>query len=82
MRKIEKRKMSKKMKQRLLILCLETAGIIGFVVAVIMFIARLNAVANGEVPVGADRLGQDIVAISFAVGGMLSFIALSCLGCE
>ena len=82
MRKIEKIKMSKKMKNRLLILCLEAAGIIGFIVAVMMFILRLGAIYKGEIPADSERLVQDIVGLVFGVGGLLSFVSLACLPVE
>ena len=78
MRRIQKNKM----KRGLLFLGLETAGLVGFIVAVMMFIARLGAVAKGEVPADAERLVQDIVAIVFGVGGLVSFVSLVCLSVE
>lgn len=80
MRKVKP--ISKKMKRKLMLLFLETTSLIGFVVAVIMFVIRLRDIANGNVPTGMERLSQDITAVFFAVGALLSHLSLACLTCE
>lgn len=82
MRLIQKKQMSKKMKQRLLILSLETTGIIGFVVAAMIFVIRLGAMAKGEMPADSERLMQDLVGLGFGIGGLMSFICLACFPLE
>lgn len=80
MRKVKP--ISKKTKRKLMLLFLETTSLIGFVVAVIMFVIRLRDIANGNVPTGMERLWQDITAVFFAVGALLSHLSLACLTCE
>lgn len=69
-------------KKKFIINTLKVVATLTAIVAVVMFIGRLNATAMGECPTGVERLEQDIIALCFCGCSMISFFTLAALGCK